>query len=178
MPDNSIIEKTVAQAIAADVIQGKIPDTKAIAAKVGMKNININKGTAYQRALFEELPYEWLATKQKESLVAWRLQNIFLDGELKEDEIIQVLKPHNIEFVAKIRYFEQWKCLVKVPDWEHRDKALDKIYKIFGLYAAEKHALVRPLEDLSDDELLKIVNEGRSRDIGLIEAKMIENEDF
>lgn len=178
MPDNSMVEKKVAQAIAADIVQGRMPDTKAIAATVGMKNININKGTSYQRALFEELPYEWLATKQRESLVAWRLQNIFLDGEWDDDDIKACLKPHNIEFVAKIRYFEQWKCLVKVPDWEHRDKALDKIYKIFGLYAAEKHALVRPLEDLSDDELLKIVNEGRDRDLGLIEAKMIENEDF
>lgn len=173
----NLIPQLVAENLKEQVELGKIPSVKEAANSVGYKTVNL-KAPNYQKALFDYMPFDWLARQQKKQNESWRLKTLTLACNNSLEDIESLCEEHDfilVEARQDVAGNKNWKVLVKIPDWEHRDKALDKIYKLQGLYAAEKHELVKPLEDLSDDELRKIINEGEDITLQQPQAPIIDS---
>ena len=174
-----MVPERIAENIALQLQEGKIPTMTEAIKSVGYAAppLSLKASNNFKKTILEYLPFDWLAKKQKAQTESWNLKTIHLSEENELEDIEALCKEHDFILVeANKRKRDDWKVLIKIPDWDHRDKALDKLYKILGVYSAEKHELVKPLEDMSDEELLKIVNEGNTQPKAeIVDVKPVEN---
>lgn len=174
MASENELHAAVARQYAEQIKHGLVPDIGVAAHAIGYASGSASmviKTNSFQKELFYVLPYHLLARLQHKQANAWRLQTVKVSLEcdikkLCEDNefvLLDVRKSKNCQNV-----------LIKIPDWETIDKALDKIYKLSGLYQAEKHELTRPLEEMSDEELLKLVNQDQGTIIAQPQAEILD----
>mgnify|MGYP003426725382 CR=1 FL=1 len=164
--ENAFGHKMVVKNLVEQVAEGKNPSLTEAAEEAGYQSNggqHLRKSETFQKILFNEMPFEWLAKKQKGNTMAWKLEKIDFPSFYERQEIEKILDRVDLPIITLEQEIDEnfikgkWFCLVKFPHWEQIDKALDKIYKIAGLYSAEKHEMVnRPLEEMSDDDLLKL----------------------
>ena len=164
-----------ARLVSEQMQRGEIPNVDKALELVGKKT----KGVPFQQALQECAPYELLAKFQRAQLdshkrerITWPLRINDESGELRffeHSDAISICKKlgyHHVftgtvedETAEGSGAVSQLYSLVLTPNHEHIDRALDKFYKLSGLYSAEKieHTVYRPLEELSDEELDKYI---------------------
>jgi len=174
MNENNLIPRSAARNIIEQVQSGACPSTKTAAESVGYKHIP--KSESLQKALFSETPIDWLSKIQKKQLKAAIYKKMKFSAEHSREQLVALLKKHQIVWIDMIQEKHFWHVLVALPDWDKIDKALDKYYKIAGAYAPEKHQLVRPLEEMSDTELWQLVNQGKTPELPQAQA-LKENSD-
>ena len=127
----------------------------------------VKKSKDFQKVLFEVTPYELIAKRQKQQLGSYELKKLIWPRNFTPLKASEVCEKEGFEIVfTGYDRHQSLYSMIKFPDWEHRDRALDKLYKLAGLYAAEKveHTVSTPLEEMSDEELDKyIAQHGASR---------------
>lgn len=144
----------------------KVVPTKTAA----MEGLNITaplKSAAFQKALFNQIPLDFVAKKQKKQFNAVRVERFFFTPGTSDDQIKKFLDTIDGVFVGRgtDRHGNLLVCVV-MPDHDVIDRAIDKVYKLMGAYAPEKHELFsRPLEDLPDEELERALKEGMGLEI-------------
>ena len=172
--ENSL-HKAVARQYAEQIQKGLIPDIGVAAQAIGYKpksGSHIIKTDSFQKELFYVLPYDVIARIQHKQATAWQLKTLKLS---KDCDVDQLCKDHDFVLVDKRQTQEGFTIVIKIPDWESVDKALDKIYKLNGMYKAEKHELVRPLDDLTDKELYELVKQDQDVQSPQPEAIIVES---
>lgn len=168
MKDN-VGHQLVVKNLIEQVEQGQIPSLNQALDEVGYADgtgSSMRRSETFQKTLFDLMPFDWLAKKQKMQAMAWKLEKFTFSKLYKEEEIKEIMRQQDLPIITMKQDEDRngepdiWVVLVRFPFWEQIDKALDKIYKIAGLYSAEKHEMVtRPLEEMSDDELIKLSQE-------------------
>lgn len=152
----------VANNVVKQLHQSNIVDMQKAVESGGYKTLQVTKTPNFQRILFSVMPYELIAEVQRRQMSAYYLKRICWGTEAKPQRILATIK-ENPEWVL-LRMWEENKrlyTLLKLPNWDAIDKALDKLYKLGGFYAAEKveHTVQRPLEDMSEEEIDKMISQ-------------------
>ena len=105
------------------------------------------------------MPDSKVAGLQEKLLQAKKVQCLTFPATTTEKEIRKVIKAIGGEFVSETLTTKGKKVYFSIPDYDVVDKAVDKVYKLKGKYAAQKIQVEeRPLEDLSDEELDELLN--------------------
>lgn len=166
--------KFVAEKIVEQFLNGEMPSLSVALAAIGEspKNVSIARSDTFQKTLFKLFPYQDLARVQVEQTKAFTLKSYKLDVDADVDEFCERT---GYELVSEQLVLGGKKIYVKVPNWTHRANAIDKIYRLQGLYAPETYAVVRPLENMTDEELLNLVNNNGTAPLPVIEAEIIES---
>lgn len=164
-----MIENPGHVAVAENLIQqlerGKTPSLAKAAKDAGYSyggaTSTLKDAMTFQRALWEAMPFSLLAKIQQRQLGAVRRETVTWPIEFTEDKIKAVCALH--EWIVVVTYEEdkRLKSMILTPHYEQIDKALDKVYKLAGFYAAEKveHQVTRPLEEMTDEELDKMIGQ-------------------
>jgi len=160
----------VAAEIIAQVDNGEVPAMTRAAEAVGYNAKNshlIAKAPTFQKALFDRLPYHYIAQKYEVQTKASRVQQrVFLAGH-DIDKIIAGCEDSGWEVLSRSLTPKGNHAIVfRIPNYDIMYKTLDQLMKLGGFYAAEKHEITKPLEDLTDDELMEELAEQ-----GVIEQK-------
>lgn len=144
----------MADNVVAQIQQGVIPNVHKAMREHSVVSLAPKTAANFHRVLFQSLPYEVVVDKQMKVSNAWSLKKMTFDIN---DDVDAICEKHDLKLVAKRSKGNTITAWVKIPNWEYIDKSLDKIYKIFGIYAAEKHEISQPLEEMTDEELQRIV---------------------
>ena len=94
----NLVPKSVALNLKEQLEEGKIPSVKEAANSVGYKNINI-KSPSYQKALFDYMPFDWLARQQKKQNESWRLKTLTFASENQLEDIEALCEQHDFDLV-------------------------------------------------------------------------------
>ena len=129
------------------------------------------------RILLNQLiPPSEIVKKQKACLNAVIFKEFNFGLDFDEDAIIALCKEHNYElFYLNFVEDKGYRAIIKIPNYEYIDRALDKLYKLLGEYAPEKHQIQRPLADMSEDELDEIINKSQMAKLAERQATIIEH---
>ncbi len=107
------------------------------------------------------LPEEKLAEVHADLLNAHRLDHAVFSTKLENDEIIFLLATVGC-IVKKIQESDQVKhAYFWAPDNLSRKYALEMAYKLQNKFAPEQIRLLRPFENLSDEELAQYIREAK-----------------
>lgn len=153
----------VAENLIKQVEEGKTPSLAKAAKDAGYNYqaaTNTLKATmTFQKALWEAMPFSMLAKIQQKQLGAVRREMITWPIEFDEDKIKAICMLYEWQLVFTYEEDKRLKSMILTPHYEQIDKALDKVYKLAGFYAAEKveHQVTRPLEEMTDEELDKMI---------------------
>lgn len=133
----------------------------------------IAKADTFQRAMFRKVPLDVLALAQERQLGAIHIKQVTLDGIEDEQDAIDTFEPQGWTILRTFQHTDgKLHAWVATPNYEQRDKALDKIYKLMGYYAAEKMEISTPIDDLTDEELAsELIEEGQIVSSTHVEAK-------
>lgn len=170
MEINADLHALVGKKVAQQVTNGQFPNVNKAAVEVGYvakDAYKVARTPSFQRELFFALPYELIVEMQRKQLFAKSLVSICFDGCETEEEAQEIADKCDLE-VLKMWTTDknQIYAWVAKPNYEQRDKALDKIYRLGGLYAAEKMEISTPLDELTDKELYEqLVEEGQIIDM-------------
>lgn len=120
---------------------------------------HIAKSSVFRKAFFYDIDVEMVVKMQKIMFYACKLCILVFGVGLEREELKTMLEDEQVQVVAMEGSKESgWRILYRQPDYKHVQAALDTYYKLAGEYAPEKHQInVRPLEELSDDELERMV---------------------
>lgn len=123
---------------------------------------------SFKKELFFQLPYEILAQMQAKQATAKILRRMTFYGLQTINEIENMLDQVDAKLLSNWTNQKGIICgWVRFPHWDQIDRGLDKIYKLTGMYSAEKLELSTPLEDLTDDEIhTQLIEEGQIVDNG------------
>ena len=166
----------VAAEISAQVQRGELPKMNQAVVKAGYDPthaMRIVKAQTFQRALWEACPYPLIAKKQKQQLMAMKREEILFPAEWTKEEVHALCKSEGWKVLWMVEDWNVaeersngWKATVKTPDYVTMDKALDKLYKLGGFYAAEKveHQVSRPLEEMPEEEIDKMIAQHTLKD--------------
>lgn len=184
-----------AENIIQQLKQGKIPSLPAAVEAAGYKRRNasiILKPHAFQKILWQVTPYELVARAQKRQIEAAYIKRVPWGYGADEKKIARIIIEHE-----DWKLLRMWKSkngilntIIEFPDYDTIDRALDKLYKLGGFYAAEKveHQVTRPLEEMSEQEIDKMIAQhSQQQDVkrdtttpnvitGLPQADIIEGE--
>jgi hypothetical protein len=119
------------------------------------------KSENFQKILLKTIPYEAIVAMQQKQVVAAYIKRLHW-GKDSGDELEDIVKKCTKLGWNILRCWTEADnslvTLLLLPDHEQIDKALDKIYKLAGLYSPERIEQVdRPLEEKTDAELMKII---------------------
>ena len=183
MERNADLHALVGQKVAQQAIKGEMVNVNKAAVEVGYAEkdaYKIARTPSFQRELFFALPYKIIVEMQRRQLFAKLLSFIHFEGCETEEEAQQIAEQGDWE-ILKIWTTEknQIYAWVAKPNYEQRDKALDKIYKLSGFYAAEKLEVSTPLEELTDQELREqLVEEGQIIDMPVDKPQTPDSSNF
>lgn len=117
----------------------------------------IAKARTFRKAFFDEIDVEFVVGMQKMMFNAARFKVLEFGVGYAQDELCALLKRHGMRIIAvQGDDIAGYKILYAEPIYEHVERALDTYYRLTGEYAPEKHQMVRPLEELSDEELRRM----------------------
>lgn len=157
--------ESLAKNVVQSVMFGEVPNLSKEANKIdynARSSLHLRKTNTFYQAMFSAIPYETIAQIQSRQIKAVKTQKLSWGTEAVEDIIAQKIAEIGFYLLHMWRNLDnELMTICAIPNWEYIDRALDKLYKLGGFYAAEKHehALGRPLEDQSDEELLKLVSQ-------------------
>lgn len=161
----------VAAEIVAQVERGEIPTMTKAAEKVGYaptQSHRITQAVTFQKALWEACPFPLIADMQRRQLMAVKREQITFPGDWTDGQVETSCSSENWRILWKTHDYTGitdkvgvWTVMALIPDHVIVDKALDKLYKLGGMYAAEKveHQVTRPLEEMTEDELDKMIGQ-------------------
>ncbi|HEC66809.1 MAG TPA: hypothetical protein ENI23_16160 [bacterium] len=113
----------------------------------------LTRSKGWQKMLQEAFPHDMVLKYHHVLANSFKLGHSVFPLGIKDEDIVTLLDSTNCT-VVKIQYGEQAKHVwFWSPDNMARDRVLEKINKMKGVYAPQKFQMVDPNEDMSDDEL-------------------------
>ena len=133
------------------------------------------RAKSLRQHLMQLIPPELIVQRQKAGLNAVTFRE-FSFGKDYDKEQIEKLCEDNGYTIFILRYSEKYgyRAVLQIPNYEYIDRALDRLYKLLGEYAPEKHQQVRPLIDMSDEELDTIIEKSKLAQFADKQANIIE----
>lgn len=180
----NIGHELVAKEVIEQVKRGEMPNMSKAAESQGYainQSHRIAKAATFQKALFELMPHEWIALKTRVQADACYIKEYDLNPEVQEEDLEaladekgwRILASHRDEKTNRIQ------LTLVVPNHDIIDKTLDKIFKLGGLYAAEKMEISTPLDELTDQELREqLVEEGQIIDVPVDKPQTPDSSNF
>lgn len=100
---------------------------------------DLTQSKGWQELMAEYLPDEGLAQRHREQLNSWKHSKLYFDVDDDEETIRRVCDELGVKLVyVKLNKERDGQIAhIKAPDHFYRDLALDKAYKLKGLYGAE-----------------------------------------
>lgn len=149
---------SVAQALVNRAKVGKDLRIRKAAEDVLVTNVQTIVGHAgIQRALSRLIREDDVAEMQLKCLKAFSYKMLKLPHGLDESDVDAIIENEDMHEVAREHVEGKgWFVTYRAQNYEYVDRALDKLYKIAGVYAPDKQKTQRDLEDMSDEELLQI----------------------
>ena len=180
----NIGHELVAQEIIEQVKRGEMPNMSKAAATQGYainQSHRIAKAATFQKALFDRMPYEWIAAKTHYQVQSSIVRELDLAPEITEEQLQDLCDRKNWELLGSHRVLESGRLVATVvtPNYDIVDKTLDKIFKLGGLYQAEKMEISTPLDELTDQELRdQLVEEGQIIDMPVDKPKTPDSPNY
>lgn len=119
----------------------------------------------FREILAERITGNEMVNVQQSNLTAMTLEIIKVPTSTQEADMEVLAEKMHGEFAMFGMPFRGAKeAYILVPHHKVRDLALDKLYKLTGEYAPEKHAVItRPFDALSNEELEEKIKEAEKR---------------
>jgi len=133
------------------------------------------KRATLRALLLEQVPPEMIAQKQKDCLNAVIFKEFLFGKNYTKEQIRAICKENGYEiFILRKMQRDGYRAVLKIPNYEYIDRSLDKLYKLLGEYAPEKHQITRPLAEMTEEELDEIINKSQMARFADLQAKAID----
>jgi len=134
----------------------------------------------FKKALWKAISHETIAAVQQGQINAYHFRTMNWGNEMSLYDVQVCCDQYNWPILA-IKHNKKGEIITQIltPNFEQRDKGLDKLYKLMGEYAPEKHEIARPLEEASDEDLMTIIRQHealKAESIEIVQPKAINDE--
>ena len=152
-----------ARRLVRGALLGALDSNRKEAANVGLVDSgahHIIQTRTFKKALWKAISPEVVAAVQAGQIKSYHFRRLNWGNEMTDEDVERVCDEYDWPIVA-MKHNKKGEIITEMltPNFEQRDKALDKLYKLMGEYAAEKHEIVRPLEESTDEELMTIISQ-------------------
>jgi hypothetical protein len=121
----------------------------------------VTESTGYREMMKKFFPESYRQKKHKSLLEAKTMQQANFYYKIKDEEIKEMVEAQGWRFIGTKRFMTTAVVFFAMPDTITQDRALDKLYKITGDYAPEKHQTIDPLEGMGLEDLEQAIEEKR-----------------
>jgi hypothetical protein len=129
-------------------------------AKMASKKLLNTKGG--REAIRKDFDLDYIFNKHKQNLEAYKFEEIpfgktpiLIAKKIATDKGYKVISAH--------RRFGNLYLTIELPAYEYVDRALDKVYKLHGAYAPEKIKVEHNYDDMTEEELEALIQEGKKK---------------
>lgn len=154
-------QKKAAQLIAEKVrkgekiVLGDIMKEAGYSGSYSEQPSRLTESKAFTDLMDEYFPDKEILKKHKELFGAKILAHTNFHYKIKDVEIKKIIEEQGFTFIGTKRFMVTAVVFFTVPDTVTQDKALDKLYKLKGIYGAQKVQFVDENEEYSDEQLLE-----------------------
>lgn len=165
----TVNQRRVIKRIAEDIRSGKKVSISRAMRESGYSpstaaTLRITTSKSWDALLEEYLPDLLLAQKAHENLKAVEIRHMEFGSNTTDQEIKEIISGKGFELKSIVKGFMGKKVAYYFkPDYDIVVRSLDQSYKLKAKYKPEHHIFERPLKDLSDEELEKLIEEGKKK---------------